>query len=105
MTTIEPRERGMEYVRERQGWTHDVAKLPADRVPGLLVALFESYDSYKGRAGGFGQRAFLNLFRPTFILCYVRMDFADLDVLCDAWSNPSSTWSTFSGVLLHGVAR
>ena len=48
---VEPRERGFEYVKARQAWAHDrVSREPADRIPGLIVALFDSYDARKAHA-------------------------------------------------------
>jgi len=48
ITLVEPQEWGVEHVRAREAWAHDhVSRLPADRIPGLIVALFELYDTHK----------------------------------------------------------
>lgn len=45
---LEPRERGLEHVRVRAAWAHyHASRLPVDRIPKLIVALFELYDTRK----------------------------------------------------------
>ncbi|MEX2212741.1 MAG: hypothetical protein WD768_01350 [Phycisphaeraceae bacterium] len=51
ITLLEPRERGLEHVRVREAWAHHRASgLPIDRIPKLIVALFELYDTRKSDA-------------------------------------------------------
>jgi hypothetical protein len=45
---LEPRERGIDHIRVREAWAHHHASgLPVDRIPKLIVALFEMYDTRK----------------------------------------------------------
>jgi hypothetical protein len=45
---LEPRERGIDHIRAREVWAHHhVSGLPVDRIPKLIVALFEMYDCRK----------------------------------------------------------
>jgi len=49
--SVEPKEKGVDYVRARQAWAHRlVCSAPAGRIPRLIVALFDSYESRKDEA-------------------------------------------------------
>ena len=48
---VEPKDKGVDYIRARQAWAHQlVSRVPAERVPRLIVALFDSYESRKNDA-------------------------------------------------------
>ena len=51
MKSLDPRTPGVDYVRVRERWAHDRAsELSPDRVPRLIVALFELYETRKDDA-------------------------------------------------------
>lgn len=49
--SVEPKEKGLAYVRARDAWAHQlVSNLAAERVPQMIVALFDAYESRKNDA-------------------------------------------------------
>jgi len=46
--SVEPKEKGIDYVRAREAWARNlVSHISAERLPHLIVALFDSYESAK----------------------------------------------------------